>query len=219
MPLTTWKQFDNLYEKGNLEKFITDDNGYLVLWWASENGHLEVVKYLVEKCGADVRVDNDYAVRGASQNGRLEMVKYLVEKCGADVKTCNNYAVQFASANGHLEVVKYLVEKCGTDVRSSNHWAVRLASEYGHLEVVKYLINRGAVLSTPNPKYEKYLLVCTKGGEKRREKASKKIYFWWVQICYDVKRPCGNRMMRRNYEEYHKIVFLKYKFKHLFNNK
>ena len=172
----TWIEICILYEKGDLGKYITDNNKNAVFLRASLNGHLEVIKYLVEKYGADVRADNDYAVR-------------------------------FASQNGHLEVVKYLVEKCKADVRARNHWAVRRTLLNGHLEVVKYLIKHGAVLSTPNPKYEKYLLVCEKGEEKRRERASKKIYFWWVQVCYDIKRPCGNRMMRRNYEEYHKIVF------------
>ena len=218
MYLTTWKQLDNSYEEGNLKKYITDGNKNGVLIWASENGHLEVVKYLVEKRGADVITNNDGAVQWASENGHLEVVKYLINH-GADARSSNNYAVRNASVNGHLEVVKYLVEKCRADVRVNNDWAVRWASEDGHFEVVKYLINHGAVLSTPNPKYEKYILVCEKGEEKRRERASKKIYFWWVQVCYDIKRPCGNRMMRRNYEEYHKIVFLKYKFKHLFNNK
>ena len=167
-----------------------------------------MVKYLVEKCGADVRASNDSAVRYASENGHLEVVKYLVEKCGADVGSSNDYAVRYTSANGHLEVIKYLVEKCGADVRACDDSAVQFASENDYLEVVKYLMNHGAVLSNPNPKYEKYLLVCEKGEEKRRERASKKIYFWWVQVCYDVKRPCGNRMMRRNYEAYNKF-FLK----------
>ena len=44
---------------------------------ASEEGNLETVKYLVS-LGADVRADNDYAVRSASRNGHLETVKYLV---------------------------------------------------------------------------------------------------------------------------------------------
>ena len=132
-----------------------------------------MVKYLVEKCGSDVRVGNDQAVRWASGKGHLKVVKYLVEKCGV----CNNYAVQVASEYGHLEVVKYLVEKCEADVRANNDVAVQCASENGHLEVVKYLINHGAVLSAPNPTYKKYLIVCERGEEKRRERASKKIYF------------------------------------------
>ena len=40
---------------------------------ASENGHLEVVKYL-HSIGAECP---DHAISGASRNGHLEVVKYL----------------------------------------------------------------------------------------------------------------------------------------------
>ena len=59
----TWIELDNLYKEGNLKKYITDNNRNTVLWWASDRGYLEVVKYLVEKCGADVRDDNEWVVR------------------------------------------------------------------------------------------------------------------------------------------------------------
>ena len=78
----------DLCKNGNLEeilKVITDQSKDQILRFVCEYGHLEVVKYLVEKCGADVRSDNDLAVKMASGNGHLELVKYLVEKCGADV--------------------------------------------------------------------------------------------------------------------------------------
>ena len=75
---------------------------------ASRNGHLEMVKYLVEN-GADFRADDDYVVRWASRFGHLKVVKYLVEK-GANFRADDNYAIRWASRNGHLEVVKYLVE-------------------------------------------------------------------------------------------------------------
>ena len=87
---------------------VTADDNYAVKW-ASGNGYLEVVKYLVSK-GADVTAGDNYAVKYASRNGHLEVVKYLVSK-GADVTAGDNYAVKWASENGHLEVVKYLVSK------------------------------------------------------------------------------------------------------------
>ena len=43
-----------------------------------QNGHLEVVKFLLDR-GADVNADNNYAVRRASANGHLEVVKFLLE--------------------------------------------------------------------------------------------------------------------------------------------
>ena len=60
--------------------------------WASENGHLEVVRYLVEQ-GANIHANNDYAIRWASENGHLEVVRYLVEK-GANIHANNDYAIQ-----------------------------------------------------------------------------------------------------------------------------
>ena len=107
--------------------------------WAARNGHLEVVKYLVEDCDADVHAYDDHAVRWSAERGHLEIVKYLVEECGADVRNKDDYALRWAALNGHLEVVKYLVSK-GANVRVWNDFALRLAAQYGHLEVVKYLV-------------------------------------------------------------------------------
>ena len=117
----------------------TDDD--FAVRWASENGHLETVKYLVS-VGADIRAHNDYAFRLASSNGHLETVKYLVS-IGADIRADYDYAVKWASRNGHLETVKYLVS-IGADIRADDELAVRLASACGHLETVKYLVSVGA---------------------------------------------------------------------------
>ena len=42
----------------------------------SENGHIEVVRYLVEK-GADIHAQNDYALIAASFIDHIEVVNYL----------------------------------------------------------------------------------------------------------------------------------------------
>ena len=44
---------------------------------AIENGHIELVKYLVSQ-GVDITANNNCAVRLASENGHIELVKYLV---------------------------------------------------------------------------------------------------------------------------------------------
>ena len=114
---------------------------------ASENGHLPVVKYLVE-LGADIHYFDNYAVRWASRYGHLEIVKHLVEH-GADVTAEDNYAVRWASRNEHLSVVKYLVENAA-DITAQDNYAVRWASRYGHLEIVKYLVEHGADITDDN---------------------------------------------------------------------
>ena len=47
-------------------------NNDQALYWASYNGHLAVVKYLIEH-GADIHVHNDYALH----NGHKDVVEYL----------------------------------------------------------------------------------------------------------------------------------------------
>ena len=76
------------------------------LKWASYNGHIGVVKTLLEN-GADVHANNNYALKWASRNGHVEVVKTLLEN-GANVRANNNYALRWASENGHVEVVNLL---------------------------------------------------------------------------------------------------------------
>ena len=91
-------------------------NNDIAVRWASQDGHLEVVKYLVSQ-GAGIRAPCFYQI--------------------------NDEPVRLASENGHLEVVKYLVSQ-GANIRAADDEAVKLAYEYGHSEVVKYLVSQGA---------------------------------------------------------------------------
>ena len=76
---------------------------------ASSNGHLEVVKYLVEQ-GADIHANDDLSLISASNNGHLELVKYLVEQ-GADIHAHNDLSLRWARQRGHTEVADYLVSQ------------------------------------------------------------------------------------------------------------
>ena len=119
---------------------ITADDKYAVRY-ASENGHLDVVKYL-HKNGTDITAANNYAVRLSAQFGHLDVVKYLHEN-GADITADSNCAVRYASENGHLDVVKYLHAN-GADITADDNYAVKWSAENGHLDVVKYLHANGA---------------------------------------------------------------------------
>ena len=177
---------------------------------ACASGHLNIVKYLVEKCGLNARAQGDCAVRWACDCGHLNIVKYLVEKCGSNARYNNDLAVRLTSIHGHLELVKYLVEKCGADARAQNDCAVLYASEYGHFEVAKYLIEKcRAILSESNPDFETYLSVCEKGQSKRNHIMAKRIYFWWIRLCYCPNMLSGHRSMYKGYKEYMLISSLK----------
>ena len=103
------------------------------LIYASMNGQLELVKYLIKEQGANIILDENKALRTASCYGHLEIVKYLIEN-GADVHSFNDQALRYASGYGHLEIVKYLIEN-GADIG-------QFADYTCSFEIVKYLNGR-----------------------------------------------------------------------------
>ena len=140
-------------KNGNLKKIkklnlsLDDIRSYdnCAFRYASENGHLEVIKYLINKglTLEDIRSLDNYAFRLASLNRHIEVIKYLIYKglTLEDIRSYDNCAFKWASLFGYLEVIKLLIYNGLTlqDIRSQDNYALRNASEYGRIEVVKYL--------------------------------------------------------------------------------
>ena len=91
---------------------------------SAQNGHLEVVKYLVEEHQADIHAQNEGGLRWSAQNGHLEVVKYLVEEHNADIHADDEYALRLSAENGYLDVVKYLVEEHQADIHALDELAL-----------------------------------------------------------------------------------------------
>ncbi len=90
-------------KKGNLNI----DAKYYYLTAAAENGHLNIVRYLVE---SDLDLLHPYSERAllyAVNNGHLNVVKYFIEK-GANVHVNDDEPLREARKNNHLEIVQYL---------------------------------------------------------------------------------------------------------------
>jgi hypothetical protein len=116
------------------------------IYWASQNGHAEVVRLLL----TDPRVDP--SVRGneeichdalakASQNGHVEVVRLLLTDPRVDPSALNNYAIRFASQNGHVEVVQLLLSDHRVDPSAHDNYAIRWTCYNGHAEVVRLLLS------------------------------------------------------------------------------
>ena len=98
--LTTLEKLNKFFNK---QHYANDDDA---LRWASENGHVEIVKLLLKR-GANVHAENDYALRWASVNGHIKVIELLLNN-GADVHADYGYAIRWASWNGHAKVVELL---------------------------------------------------------------------------------------------------------------
>lgn len=126
----------------SISKYNTHDN----ILNASKNGHLEIIKYLVE-CGYVLNTNNcKVPMFYASSGGYLEIIKYFDEK-NVDLHVNNEYSLNFACMKGHLEIVKFFIEEKGFNVNSiydDSSFPLYWASKNGHLDIVIYLIEKGA---------------------------------------------------------------------------
>ena len=204
-------------EKGDLEmvKFFISQGapvsgcmGY-ALRYSAERGHLEIVELLVEN-GADVfRYGND-ALWMACEYGHLKVVEFLVEK-GADPFCKDPYmgqdfgCLKIASEFGHLKVVKFLL---GKGLPANNNFAISKACNNRHFEVAYWLWKAGANWSYLSDQAQKFALIYEKNDYRKRSKAAKKIYFWWIPICYSLEHPsgCGQRMAQKNLQKFLEMI-------------
>jgi hypothetical protein len=197
-------------EKTNVNFQCNDNYPVRIAAW---NGHLSIVKYLQGK-GANIFANDNYAFRFAVENGHLEVVKFLhqsgveLEKFSYD----NNFHITWSTCNGHYEVVKYICDYICK--RFGNKSILHTKQETGMSfiddlirlsclklqfnKLTEYFLALGADTSNI---FSPFLRFHIKMLRNIPEKAQKKLYFWWIPICYNLNDAsgCGQRMMQKNF--------------------
>ena len=97
---------------------------------AARNGHIEVVKALLNK-GAR----SDQAFYEASTNGHTDVVELLMETDDYDEDSAVN-GIEGAAQNGHIDIVRLLLQH----VESPSGTSFYAASENGHVAVLELLL-------------------------------------------------------------------------------
>ena len=141
-----------------------DNDGVTPLYVASENGHLEIVKFLIASGGSVNEGDKDgiTPLMIASNYGHFEVVKVLLA-AGAEVNKISNNGntpLHIASIDGHFEVVKVLLA-AKADVRIKNNIG-KLSHEVAMTDEIREFIwqhhpwyrRKPLVLTRPNPDHE-----------------------------------------------------------------
>lgn len=149
------KLVKSLVEKGG-PNLIKDSYAGQALLHATEQEHLDIIKFLVEK-GVDVNdtcFDSYYqeeefqntVLMIAAEKGNLEITKYLIEN-GADVNGTgyeDQTPLHCAATYGKLDIIKFLVEK-GADIEFQDGYGqtpASTAAANGNTEIVKFLLDK-----------------------------------------------------------------------------
>jgi len=160
-----------LLRDGNANVNLQDGQGWTLLRSASTNGHINVVRYLLEH-GANVDLQNNYgetALMLASDFGNTAVVHCLVEH-GANVHLQDNKgrtALMVAIEEGRTAIIPYLAErgKMKLDLRDKDGWtALMVASGEGDIDTVRCLAEHGANVDFQGKDGQTALMAASKHG-------------------------------------------------------
>jgi ankyrin repeat protein len=111
------------------------------LYFACLNGHVEVVKLLLEN-GAKCNIKYiDIAVEG----GYLNVVSYLIEN--TNIQYNYNRALIHSIKSNNLDLTKYFLRKSLNSSNIDTFSIAYIASVKGNIEVLKYLNSLGIVIN------------------------------------------------------------------------
>ena len=110
---------------------------------AVENGHLNILKYLIEEQGFDkffTKIGNDYILADVLIKGYTDILEYLFDNDYYDIKEYGRKLMKFAVKNGKLDAVKYFHNK---GISGHMDREIRRAISKGYTDVVDYLESIG----------------------------------------------------------------------------
>ncbi|KAH8428145.1 ankyrin repeat domain-containing protein [Aspergillus melleus] len=134
-----------------------DEDRVTPLICAAENGHNDVVLFLIE-CGANLEHKGSYraALTAAAAEGHFDTVKTLIAAgarpdpvCSQEGKTL--MAVAEAAEAQHLDIARFLLDRIDTDQKivetgDDPHLLLRAAALCGLDEIIKKLLDSGDVI-------------------------------------------------------------------------
>ncbi|XP_052103269.1 uncharacterized protein LOC127736725 [Mytilus californianus] len=153
-----WKEVVHvLLQCDDVDINLCDDDGCSSLYWASQKGHVNVVKELLQHSADVNKCSNDGTppLQIACYNNKIEVVHVLLQCDDVDINLCDEdgrSSLYIASEKGHVNVVKELLQHSADVNKCNNNDAspLYIASQNGHVDLVIELLQHSADVNKCN---------------------------------------------------------------------
>ena len=173
---------------------------------AIDGGNIEILSY-IHKAGYKFY---DLSCAFASARGNVDILQFLYQTVGINIKKYSYLCLSASIEHHNIDITRKLFYMfgCVLPIDETQQLSLFLMAVQDSLfEIAEYLIWKGIPVKYLNSRriYPNIRDECIRylNLKSRAEyRASKIIYFWWIQICHNPSRICGNRIVQKKYEEY-----------------
>lgn len=128
----------------NGANIYTRDNDPIKI--ASKNGHIDIVRYLLEQ-KADATAGDFCAIRLAAEFNKPKILELFNQKI--DLTQIKEQLLFICARYGNIETAEFLLQN-KTNIKAQNNHALLISLKYNKQEMVKFLIKNGADIHVNN---------------------------------------------------------------------